>query len=73
MDQRCALGALEDIELPGYYLLPATRAGLLVRLGRDKEAPAAYDQAIALTASEPNAPFCRPPLGPASTYRELDY
>ena len=61
MDQRCALGALEDIELPGYYLLPATRAGLLVRLGRDKEAPAAYDQAIALTASETECAFLQTP------------
>jgi predicted RNA polymerase sigma factor len=40
-----ALAALADVELPGYHLLPATQADLLVRLGRDTEAAAAYDQA----------------------------
>ena len=52
-----ALAALDDIELPGYHLLPATRADLLIRLGRDDEAAAAYDQAIALPANETERAF----------------
>nr|BFE70561.1 RNA polymerase sigma factor [Actinoplanes digitatis] len=43
-----ALAVLDDVDIPGYHRLPATRADLLVRLGRDAEAAAAYDQAIAL-------------------------
>jgi RNA polymerase sigma factor (sigma-70 family) len=52
-----ALAALEDIELPGYHRLPATRADLLVRLGRADEAAAAYDEAIALAANETERAF----------------
>jgi RNA polymerase sigma factor (sigma-70 family) len=52
-----ALAALEDIELPGYHRLPATRADLLVRLGRTDEAAAAYDEAIALAANETERAF----------------
>ncbi|KAB1916357.1 RNA polymerase sigma factor [Micromonospora sp. AMSO31t] len=47
-----ALAALEDVDLPGYHRLPATRAELLARLGRDAEARAAYDQAMALATNE---------------------
>ena len=39
-------------ELDGYYLLHATRAELLQRLGRDAEAVCAYDRAIALAGNE---------------------
>jgi len=52
-----ALAALEDVQLPGYHLLPATRADLLVRLGREAEAAAAYDQAIALVGNETERAF----------------
>jgi RNA polymerase sigma-70 factor (ECF subfamily) len=52
-----ALAALEDVELPGYHRLPATRAELLARLGRDAEARAAYDQAMALAANETERAF----------------
>ncbi|MGV9386720.1 RNA polymerase sigma factor [Nonomuraea sp. NPDC003707] len=41
-----ALAAIENLDLPGYHLLPATRADLLTRLGRTAEAITAYDQAI---------------------------
>ncbi|MCX5065739.1 RNA polymerase sigma factor [Micromonospora lupini] len=54
-----ALAALEDVDLPGYHRLPATRAELLARLGRDGEARAAYDQAIALTSNETERAFLR--------------
>jgi RNA polymerase sigma-70 factor (ECF subfamily) len=40
-------------ELGGYYLLPATRADLLRRLGRTAEAAAAYREALALASTEP--------------------
>jgi RNA polymerase sigma-70 factor, ECF subfamily len=47
VDALDASGALRD-----YHLLPATRADLLRRLGRRTEAVAAYQAALALTASE---------------------
>lgn len=47
-----ALAGLEGVDLPGYHRLPATRAELLARLGRDDEARAAYDQAVALATNE---------------------
>jgi RNA polymerase sigma-70 factor (ECF subfamily) len=40
-------------ELEGYHRLPAARAELLRRLGRHREASAAYDQALALVGNEP--------------------
>jgi RNA polymerase sigma-70 factor (ECF subfamily) len=52
-----ALAALEHLQLPGYHLLPATRADLLVRLGRVREAAAAYDEAIALAGNETERAF----------------
>ena len=52
-----ALAALESITLPGYHLLPATRADLLVRLGRETEAAIAYDEAIALAGNETERDF----------------
>ena len=39
-------------KLSGYHLLPATRADLLRRLGRDDEAAAAYRDALSLTSTE---------------------
>ncbi|BEP13609.1 sigma-70 family RNA polymerase sigma factor [Acidothermaceae bacterium B102] len=38
--------------LPGYHLLPATRADLLRRLGRTTEAAAAYRDALALASND---------------------
>jgi RNA polymerase sigma-70 factor (ECF subfamily) len=52
-----ALAAIEDIDLPGYHLLPATRADLLTRLGRTGEARAAYDEAIALAGNDTERTF----------------
>jgi len=42
------LAALEGLDLPGYALLPATRAELLTRLGRAAEAAAALRESLAL-------------------------
>jgi RNA polymerase sigma-70 factor (ECF subfamily) len=39
------LALLEGVELPGFHLLPATRADLLRRLGRTAEAADAYEAA----------------------------
>jgi RNA polymerase sigma-70 factor, ECF subfamily len=43
------LAILEGLDLPSYHLLPAARADLLERLGRDDEAAAAYEEAMGLT------------------------
>ncbi len=51
------LGLVEELDrsgaLSGYYLLPATRADLLRRLGRGGEAQAAYRRALQLAPTEP--------------------
>jgi RNA polymerase sigma-70 factor (ECF subfamily) len=52
-----ALAAVEGLELPGYHLLPATRADLMARLGRVVEARAAYDEAIALATNPTERAF----------------
>jgi RNA polymerase sigma-70 factor, ECF subfamily len=44
-------------ELPGFHLVPAARADLLRRLGRPKEARAAYIRAIALATNEAERRF----------------
>jgi RNA polymerase sigma-70 factor (ECF subfamily) len=45
------LALLEAIHLPGYHLLPAARADLLRRLGRNAEASAAYREALGLVTN----------------------
>ena len=52
-----ALAIVEELDLPGYHLLPATRADLLARLGRNTEAVAAYDEAIALATNDTERTF----------------
>jgi RNA polymerase sigma factor (sigma-70 family) len=52
-----ALAAIDDLDLPGYHLLPATRADLLARLGRRADARAAYDEAIALAGNHTERAF----------------
>jgi len=55
------LGLLRRLEaggaLAGYYLLPATRADLLRRLGRSDEAASAYEEAAALAGTGPEFRF----------------
>ncbi|MFZ0173913.1 MAG: RNA polymerase sigma factor [Acidimicrobiales bacterium] len=46
-----ALSIVDSLELKGYQPFHATRADLLRRLGRDAEATAEYDSAIALSTS----------------------
>ncbi|GAA3455947.1 RNA polymerase sigma factor [Dactylosporangium matsuzakiense] len=54
-----ALAALEQVDLPGFHRLPATRAELLTRLGRSAEARAAYDEALALVTNETERAYLR--------------
>jgi RNA polymerase sigma-70 factor (ECF subfamily) len=49
----------ESGSLTGYHLLPATRADLLRRLGRDADAAAAYREALALAGSEGERGYLR--------------
>ena len=52
-----ALALVDELDLPGYHLLPATRADLLARLGRTAEAVAAYTEAIALAGNDTERDF----------------
>jgi RNA polymerase sigma-70 factor (ECF subfamily) len=52
--------------LIGYHLLPATRADLLRRLGRDDEAIAAYRDALALTPGETERRYLARRIGEVS-------
>ncbi len=52
-----ALVAVEELDIPGYHLLPATRADLLVRLGRSGEARDAYDEALAMAGNDTERAF----------------
>ena len=59
-----ALALVDALDLAGYHLFHAVRADLLRRLGRDAEAAAAYDAAIALTdndAERPSSSAAAPP------------
>jgi len=47
-----ALALVDELDLDNYYLLHATRADLLWRLGRESEAKAAYTRAAALAPTE---------------------
>jgi len=48
-----ALALVEGLELDAYHYLHATRAELLRRLGREREAIAAYERALELVHAEP--------------------
>jgi RNA polymerase sigma-70 factor (ECF subfamily) len=53
-----ALDAIQDDPaLRGYYLLPATRADLLLRLGRREEAASCYQEALARLCTDPERRF----------------
>lgn len=47
-----ALALIEDLDLPGYHLLPSVRADLLARLGRSGEAAHQLQLAAALTHND---------------------
>ena len=52
-----ALDALSTVHLDDYHLLHATRADLLVRLGRRDDARAAYDRALELVTNDTERRF----------------
>jgi RNA polymerase sigma-70 factor, ECF subfamily len=54
-----ALALVEELDLDGYHLFHATRADLLRRLGRHREAEAAYQRSAALTPSDAERDFLR--------------
>lgn len=54
-----ALDIVETLDLDGYHLYHATRGDLLQRLGRDDEAAAAYQRALALTDNQAEQRFLR--------------
>jgi RNA polymerase sigma-70 factor, ECF subfamily len=54
-----ALVLVDGLELDGYHLFHAVRADLLRRLGRDAEAAAAYEAAIARTGNEAERAFLK--------------
>jgi RNA polymerase sigma-70 factor (ECF subfamily) len=54
-----ALAVVDGLDLDGYHLFHAIRADLLRRLGRDGEAAAAYEAAIALTRNAVERDFLR--------------
>jgi RNA polymerase sigma-70 factor (ECF subfamily) len=64
------LALIDDLSAGGrltdYYLLPAARADLLRRLGRNEEAAAAYRRALALVGTEPERRFLQDRLGEVS-------
>ena len=52
-----ALEAVDGLDLGGYHLFHSTRADLLRRLGRDDEAAAAYEAALALAENDAERRF----------------
>ncbi|GAA0986789.1 RNA polymerase sigma factor [Acrocarpospora macrocephala] len=61
-----ALGLVDGLGLDGYHVFHAVRANLLRRLGRDDEAVAAYEAALARTGNEVEREFLRKGLSQAS-------
>lgn len=59
------LALIDAIALPGYYLLPAARADLLRRLGRNAEAAVSYREALALVTSDAERRFLEARLAAA--------
>ena len=53
------LALVDALDLPGYHLLPATRADLLRRLGRFDEAAREYRAALSLVTSEVEERYLR--------------
>jgi RNA polymerase sigma-70 factor (ECF subfamily) len=54
-----ALALVDELDLGNYYPFHATRADLLRRLGRNREASAAYERAAAMAPAEAERDFLR--------------
>jgi RNA polymerase sigma-70 factor (ECF subfamily) len=63
------LALLDHLHLPGYHLLPASRAQLLARLGRYAEAEAAYREALELVTNAAERRFLEQQLAEAIAQR----
>jgi len=63
------LAELAALDIPGYHYLPAVRGDLLRQLGRDTEAAAAYERAIALAANDAERAFLTSRLAELTTPR----
>ncbi len=66
------LAAIEPLRLDGYYYLHSTRGELLRRLGRDAEARAAFERALALDPPEPERRLMSRRLGELDAQRPPD-
>jgi RNA polymerase sigma-70 factor, ECF subfamily len=64
-----ALALVDELDLGGYHLFHAIRADLLRRLGRDAEAAAAYEAALARTANAAERGFLERRLDQGETTR----
>jgi RNA polymerase sigma-70 factor (ECF subfamily) len=51
------LALMDELKLPGYYLLPAARADLLRRLNRTRESAVAYREALQLVSNDTERAF----------------
>jgi RNA polymerase sigma-70 factor (ECF subfamily) len=60
------LELIEQLELPGYHLLPAALADLLRRLNRNRESAVAYRQALELVGNEAEKKFLQRRLAEVS-------
>src|SRR5262249_47973164 len=60
----------DDGTLAGYHLLPATRADLLRRLGRSREAAAAYRRALELAGTDAERRYLAKRLAEISAARQ---
>ena len=58
-DPAAALALVEELDLDHYYPFHATRADLLGRLGRHREATAAYQRAAAMAPTDAERDFLR--------------
>src|SRR5437588_13126917 len=54
-----ALALVDDLDLDNYHPFQATRADLLRRLGRNREAAAAYERAAALASTDAEQDFLK--------------
>jgi RNA polymerase sigma-70 factor (ECF subfamily) len=63
------LALIERLPLDSYHLFHAARADLLRRLGRDREAQAAYERALELTESEPERRYLESRIAEVVTAR----
>lgn len=65
-----ALALIDELDLESYHLFHASRAAMLARLGRHKQAETAYEQALRLTRNAAEQTFLRGQLDRLSDQTE---